>query len=29
LMTTPSGIETCEVCHSADADYSAAKVHRR
>jgi OmcA/MtrC family decaheme c-type cytochrome len=29
IMTSPSGVETCEVCHGADAEFSAARVHRR
>jgi OmcA/MtrC family decaheme c-type cytochrome len=28
LMTTESGIETCEVCHGAGADFDVLEVHR-
>jgi OmcA/MtrC family decaheme c-type cytochrome len=28
LMTTTSGIETCEVCHGAGREFDITKVHR-
>jgi OmcA/MtrC family decaheme c-type cytochrome len=28
LMTTSSGLETCEVCHGPGADYDVYAVHR-